>query len=238
MVPVVIGMDPHKRSATIEVMTGDETVVGGGRFGTDPAGYRAMVALARRYPERTWAIEGCEGIGRHIALRLIADGEPVVDVPPKLSARARVFATGQGRKTDAHSVALVGTRMTGLRPVVNDEQLTVLRLLVDRRRSLGDEHTRKVAQLHQLLLELIPGGAKRFLSAAQAKVLLASVRPRDVVGKTRKRVAAELVSDLEKIYARKKAADKELGELLTATGTSLTVLPGIGPSGAALRRGR
>ncbi len=236
MVAVVIGMDPHKRSATIEVMTGDEAVVGGGRFGTDAAGYRAMVALARQYPERTWAIEGCEGIGRHIALRLIADGEPVVDVPPKLSARARVFATGQGRKTDAtdaHSVALVGTRMTGLRPVVNDEQLTVLRLLVDRRRSLGDEHTRKVAQLHQLLLELIPGGAKRFLSAAQAKVLLASVRPRDVVGKTRKRVAAELVSDLEKIYARKKAADKELGELLTATGTSLTALPGIGPSGAA-----
>ncbi|MGH3480438.1 MAG: hypothetical protein ACRDQD_26840 [Nocardioidaceae bacterium] len=58
------------------------------------------------------AIEGCNGIGRHIARRLIADGEQVVDVPPKLSARVRVFATGQGRKTDAtdaHSVALVGT---------------------------------------------------------------------------------------------------------------------------------
>ena len=42
-------------------------------------------------------------------------------MPPKLSARARVFATGQGRKTDAtdaHPVALVGTRMSGLRPVV------------------------------------------------------------------------------------------------------------------------
>jgi hypothetical protein len=58
------------------------------------------------------------------AVRLLADGEEVVDVPPKLSARARVFATGQGRKadaTDAHSVALVGTRMSGLRPVVNDD---------------------------------------------------------------------------------------------------------------------
>ena len=47
-------------------------------------------------------------------------------MPPKLSARARVFSTGQGRKTDAtdaHSVALVGTRMAGLRPVVDDEQL-------------------------------------------------------------------------------------------------------------------
>jgi len=45
--------------------------------------------------------------------------------------------------------------------------------------------------------------------------------------------AAELISDLERIYARKKAADKELAELLTATGTSLTDLHGIGPSGAA-----
>ncbi len=40
---VVIGMDPHKRSATIEVMTAEETVVGGGRFGTDQAGFAAMV---------------------------------------------------------------------------------------------------------------------------------------------------------------------------------------------------
>jgi len=54
-----------------------------------------------------------------------------------------------------------------------------------------------------------------------------------VAGKARRRVAAELISDLERIYARKKAANKELAELLTATGTSLTSLHGIGPSGAA-----
>ena len=169
-------------------------------------------------------------------MRLLAAGEQVIDVPPKLSARARVFATGQGRKTDAtdaHSVALVGTRMAGLRPVVNDEQLAVLRVLVDRRRSLGEDHTRMVSQLHHLLLELIPGGAKRDLSAAQAKALLAKVRPRDAAGKTRRRVAAELISDLERIYSRKKAADKELRELVAATGTKLLDLHGIGPSGAA-----
>ena len=44
---VVIGMDPHKRSATIEVMAGDETVLGGGRYGTDVAGYRAMLAAVK-----------------------------------------------------------------------------------------------------------------------------------------------------------------------------------------------
>jgi transposase len=233
---VVIGMDPHKRSVTIEVMIGDETVVGGGRFGTDVAGYRSMLQVARRWPDRVWAIEGCSGIGRHVAMRLVADGEEVVDVPPKLSARTRVFATGQGRKTDAtdaHSVALVGTRMSGLRPVVDDQQLAVLRILVDRRRSLGEDHTRMTSQLHQLLLELIPGGAKKDLSAAQAKALLAKVRPRDAAGKTRRRVAAELIADLERIYARKKAANKELKELVAATGTNLMDLNGIGPSGAA-----
>jgi transposase len=232
---VVIGMDPHKRSATIEVMTAEEAIRGGGRFATDRTGYAAMKTYAKQWPNRVWAIEGCAGIGRHIANRLVTDGEQVVDVPPKLSARARVFATGQGRKTDAtdaHSVALVGTRMTGLRPVVNNEQLAVLRILVDRRRSLGEDHTRMVSQLHQLLLELIPGGAKKDLSARQAKVLLAKVRPTDAAGKTRRRVAAELISDLERIYKRK-AANKELTELVAATGTSLLALPGIGPSGAA-----
>ncbi len=236
MTRVVIGMDPHKRSVTIEVMGPDESVLGGGRYATDEPGYAAMLRDAKRWPDRVWAVEGCSGIGRHVAVRLVADGEPVVDVPPKLSARARVFSTGQGRKTDAtdaHSIALVGTRMAGLRPVVDDQQLAVLRVLADRRRVLGEDHTRMVSQLHHLLLELIPGGAKKDLSAAQAKALLAKVRPRDVAGKARRRVAAELIADLERIYARKKAADKELRDLITETGTSLMALNGIGPSGAA-----
>jgi transposase len=90
---VVIGMDPHKRSVTVEVMARDETVLDVGRFGTDRGGYRGMLAGAKRWPNRVWAIEGCQGIGRYVALRLLRDGEDVVDVPPKLSARARVFAT-------------------------------------------------------------------------------------------------------------------------------------------------
>jgi len=233
---VVIGMDPHKRSATIEVMAGDEAVAGGGRYGTDAAGYAAMRVAVKAWPERIWAIEGCQGIGRHVANRLLADGEQVVDVPPKLSARIRVFATGQGRKTDAtdaHSIALAATRMSRLRPVAGDAQLAVLRILADRRRALGEDHTRMVCQLHHLLLELIPGGAKKDLSAAQAKALLATVHPRDAAGKARRRVAAELISDLQRIYQRKKAANKELNALLAATGSTLTSLHGIGPSGAA-----
>src|SRR3954469_3990244 len=98
---VVVGMDPHKRSVTIEVMDADEQVLGGGRFGTDVSGVRSMLEYVGRWANRVWAIEGCRGIGRHIAHRLLAEGQEGVDVPPNLSARTRVFATGQGRKTDA-----------------------------------------------------------------------------------------------------------------------------------------
>jgi hypothetical protein len=37
---VIIGMDPHKRSATIEIMAGDEAILGGWAHATGAAGYR------------------------------------------------------------------------------------------------------------------------------------------------------------------------------------------------------
>jgi transposase len=233
---VIIGMDPHKRSATIEIIDERETVLAAGRFGTDRDGYQAMLALGRRYPERIWAVEGCNGIGRHIAQRLVADGENVVDVPAKLSARARVFATGQGRKTDpvdAHSVAVAALRAKGLRQVAVDDVTVALRLLVDRRDGLGHARTDLLNRIHKLLLELLPGGAKKFLSADQARTMLNTIRPRDLVGRTRRRLASELISDLVAVDKKIKAANKELTELVEQTGSSLQQLNGIGPSGAA-----
>ena len=187
-------MDPHKRSATIEIINEREKVLAQGRFGTDRDGYQAMLAAGRQHTDRVWAVEGCNGIGRHIAQRLVADGETVVDVPAKLSARVRVFDTGQGRKTDpvdAHSVAVAALRSQGLRQVVTDDTTVALRLLVDRRDGLGRARTdmRQPAST-QLLLELMPGGAKKFLSAPQARALLNTVRPRDIVGRTRRRLAS------------------------------------------------
>jgi transposase len=74
--------------------------------------------------------------------------------------------------------------------------------------------------------------APKDLSAAQARRLLAAVTPTGEVDQTRHRVAMELVEDLERIYQRKKAADREPLAQVKRTGTRLLALHGIGPSGA------
>jgi len=89
----------------------------------------------------------------------------VVDVPAKLAARARLFDTGNGRKTDpadARSVAVVALRTRSLTQVRVDDELVALRLLADWRDELGRSRTQAVNRLHRLLLGLVPGGAKRF----------------------------------------------------------------------------
>ncbi|MFD6358213.1 IS110 family RNA-guided transposase [Nocardia tengchongensis] len=234
--PVIIGMDPHKRSATIEIIDSNATILATGRYGTDTAGYNEMLTAAKRFPQRVWAIEGCNGVGRHVAHRLIADGETVIDVPAKLSAQVRVFATGNGRKTDpvdAHSVALAALRSPNLRRVQADPELIALGLLADRRDELGRAHTELLNRIHRLLLELIPGGAKRFLSAMQARALAEAVEPGDAAATVRLRLVTELIDDLEAVDRKTKAADKELKQLVIARGSTLMDLHGIGPCGAA-----
>src|SRR6476661_4333764 len=123
---VVIGVDPHKLSATIEVVDQHESFLGSGRFTTDRAGYAAMRTYARAWPERIWAVEGANGAGRPLAQRLLEAGETVVDVPAKLAARVRLFDTGHNRKTDAldaHSIAIVAVRTAGLRVLAPDGEL-------------------------------------------------------------------------------------------------------------------
>ncbi len=71
MAKVIIGVDPHKLSATIEVVDRHEKLLGSGRFSTDQAGYTAMRAYVKAWPERVWAVEGSNGAGRPLAQRLL-----------------------------------------------------------------------------------------------------------------------------------------------------------------------
>jgi transposase len=237
---VIIGVDPHKLSVTIEVVDDEAKVLGKGRYRTDKAGYAALRRYVSRFGEgvedRTWAVEGANGTGRSLAQRLLADGERVVDVPAKLSARARVLDTGHNRKTDAldaHSVAMVAVHTNTLRVLSADGELEALRMLADRYTELSKRRIQTVNRLHRLLAELVPGTKKKDLSALQGKAILARVRPRDVAGKTRRRMAAEEIADLVRVDAQLKSIKADLEAAVTERGSRLMELSGIGPVGAA-----
>src|ERR1700712_2218787 len=156
MEQIIIGVDPHKLSATIEVVDGREQLLGSGRFTSDRAGYAAMRKYVGAWPDRVWAVEGSNGAGRPLAQRLLEDGEQVIDVPAKLAARVRLFDTGHNRKTDAidaHSIAVVAARTAGLRAVVADGELEALRMLADRRDELSRLRVQTVNRLQRLLSE-------------------------------------------------------------------------------------
>jgi transposase len=236
MAKVFIGVDPHKLSATIEVVDARETVLATGRFATDKAGYAAMRRQVAAFPDRTWAVEGSSGAGRPLAQRLLADGEMVVDVPAKLSARARLFDTGHNRKTDAHdahAVAVVAVRTRGLRVLSYDSELEALRMLVDRREELTRARVQTVNRLQRLLAELTPGKAKKNITAGQAKTILAGVRPRDLAGRTRRRLAVEQLGELVALDKKITASSKELKTLVLARNSTLMDLTGVGPVVAA-----
>jgi transposase len=233
---VIIGVDPHKLSATLEVVDHHERRLGQGRFTTDKAGFAAMRQYVKAWPLRVWAVEGANGVGRPLAQRLLEAGEDVVDVPAKLAARARLLDTGHGRKTDAHdahSVAVAAVRAKDLRVLAIDPQLEVLRMLVERREALTRRRVQTVARLQALLAELLPGQAKKDITTGQAKRMLASVRPRDIAGKTRRRIAAEELAELVAVEARMKKATAELKDLVAARGSHLTDIHGVGPVVAA-----
>jgi transposase len=232
MESVVVAVDPHKRSVTIEVIDRQECLLGTGRFATDKAGFAAMRSYAKQWSDREWAIEGALGVGRPLAQRLMEAGERVLDVPAKLAARARLLDTGHGRKTDAHdahSVAVAAVRAKNLRVLAPDGQLEALRMLVDHRDQLSSRRVQTVNRLHRLLAELVPGTAKKDLTALQAKKILASVRPRDIAGRTRRQVAADELADLFAIEKKVKALTVEIRTIVKERGSNLMDLPGVGP---------
>jgi transposase len=128
---------------------------------------------------------------------------------------------------------MVARRTSALVRVQVDDDLVVLGVLADRRDELGRARTQLLNRLHRILLDLLPGGANRSPSSRQARPLLASVRPGDLVGNTRRRIAVELTGQLEAIDKKIRTVERDLQALVIARGSTLMDLNGIGPSGAA-----
>jgi hypothetical protein len=107
-------------------------------------------------------------------------------------------------------------------------------MLVDHRDQLSNQRVASVNRLQRLLAELTPGQAKKDITALQAKAILASVRPRDVVGKTRRHIAADELANLMTIEKKVRALTVEIKAIVTERRDShLMDLPGVGPVVAA-----
>ena len=208
------------------------------QVGNDSAGYRDMIRLARRWPDRIWAVEGAGGVGVQLAQRLVADGETVLDVPPKLSTRARIFDVGHGRKSDpgdARTVAVVAIRTQGLRQVVPDDEMVALRLMSERRRELVRSRTAD----GESAAPAADGADSRRRGTesdrqARPRHCWRRCAPVTSPAKTRRQLAADLLDDLVGLDRKLKELDKRLKAAVDATGTSLTDINGVGTATAAM----
>src|SRR5215218_7169276 len=148
---------------------------------------------------------GGHGVGRALAQRLVSDGERVLEVPAKLAARVRVLSVGHGRKSDpddAVSVAVAARHAPSLRQVGVEDQVVVLQLLTKRRQDLVAGRTQTINRLHRLLMDLVPGGARRNLTANRAAALLAAITPTGQPAVIRWQLAVELIADVRDLDRR------------------------------------
>ena len=176
MTAVMIGVDPHKGSHTAVAIDAAEEPLGKLRVRASAGQAQRLVAWAAAWPERTWAVEGAGGLGHLLAQQLVAAGERVLDVQPKLGARVRLLATGDSNKNDpndALSVAVAALRSRTRRQVSADDHAAVLKVWSRRHRDLGRAKNQVACRLHAVLCELVPGGVPEEITAAQAARILA-----------------------------------------------------------------
>jgi transposase len=236
MAAVMIGVDPHKGSHTAVAIDGAEEPLGELRVRASAAQAERLVSWAADWPERTWAVEGAGGLGHLLAQQLVAAGERVLDVQPKLGARVRLLATGATNKNDpndARSVAIAALRSAAPREVAADDHAAVLKLWSKRGRDLGRTRTQVACRLHAVLCELVPGGISKEITAGQAARVLESIKPAGAVALARHELAAEFLEDLRRIDAQMHDIRKRLTVVVRASGTTTTEIFGVGPVIAA-----
>jgi transposase len=236
MAAVMIGVDPHKASHTAVAISAAEEPLGELRVRACVAQVERLLAWAVAWPQRAWAVEGAGGTGHLLARQLLAAGERVLDVPPKLGARVRLLASGDVNKNDpndARSVAVAALRSAGVREVRPDDHAAVLKVWSKRYRDLGRARTQAACRLHAVLCQLIPGGVPKAITTARAARVLKALRPASAVETARCELAADLLDDLRRIDARIRETRKKLAAAVAAAGTSLTGLFGVGPVIAA-----
>jgi transposase len=232
---IVIGVDVHKHSLTAVAvdeagrMLGERTVV---------AANRELLAWASALgEERLWALEDCRQLTRWLERELLASGEELVRVPPKLIAPERRAGRTRGKSDpiDALAVARAALREPGLnRPRPDEQPFRELKLLVDHRDDLVDERRRAQQRLRWHLHQLDPSFAVPARRLDRPLYL-------DRVGRwlarceqeTQVRIARDLVSRCRSLTRSILELDRELEQRTAQTAPALLELPGCGVMTAA-----
>ena len=170
--------------------------------------------------------------GRLLAQQLVAAGERVLDVQPKLASRVRLLQAGDTNKNDpndARSVAVAALRSTTARPVMAEDYPAVLKVWSKRHRDLARLRNQVACRLHAVLCDLVPGGHPKEISAAQAARILDQASPSGAVDRARAELAAEFLEDMRHLDAQLRDTRKKLAAAVRASGTTLIEVFGVGP---------
>jgi transposase len=203
------------------------------------AGHERMLAWARAVDsERVWAVEDCRHVSGKLERFLLARGERVVRVAPKLMAGRRKASRQRGKSDPIDSLAVARAALEeGVHtlPVARLEgPAREIKLLLDHREDIVAERTRIQNRLRWLLhdrwaeLELPTGCLDRLVWLQRlAERLRRGEQAADV------RVMRAQVRRLRELTREAAAIERELLALVRALQPRLLELPGIGTLTAA-----
>jgi len=236
---IVIGIDPHKQThtaAAVERATGE--LVGERTVSARERGQGELVFWARSLSsERVWALEDCRHVSGSLERFLLARGERVVRVPPKLMAGAR---RGQRRRGKSDAIDALAVARAFLRePELPAASLAgferEIRLLADHREDLVGERTRIGNRLRWHLhdldceLEVPPGALDRYRWLDRLQAWLGG---REAAG-AQVEIASELVEDCRELTRRIAELERRLQAMLADEAEELLELVGCGTLTAA-----
>jgi transposase len=195
-----------------------------------------LVRWAAKFgPERSWAVEDCRHLSRRLEADMLAAGERIVRVPPKLMAQARDSARTYGKSDpiDALAVARAALRYPDLPAAQLDGPSRELRLLVDHREDLVAERTRNINRLRWHLHELDPAWDPKARSLTSYISIDAVADRLAVMDGMVAQIAAEITAHIHALTSRERALAREIAERVAQLAPTLLGLAGVGPLSAA-----
>jgi transposase len=195
-----------------------------------------MLRWAERLgPDREWAVEDCRHLSRRLEADLLAAGERIVRVPPKLMAHARDAARTYGKSDpiDALAVARAALRHPDLPAAQLDGPVRELRLLVDHREDLVAERTRWINRLRWHLHELDPTWDPPARSLGRYRHLDAIAERLAGLNGPVARIATDILADVRRLTLRERALERDIATMVAKLAPTLLALAGVGALTAA-----